>query len=279
MMIIDTVLAYRSPLTLLLVLFGPTVLPRALNYTLRRLRGQHAHPNPSSPRPELSTPLKVFLAVHTLVFLYKLTFPPFDLFVSNRLPIFTPNAILRNVLLGPSNAGDVSDPAASRPLEELLLQRLQNADNRYSYARFGHKPLLECVWCQTPVDFLIYSVPLVLAPYVGEAVLLGVIGWRTIGGPDAGLRAAEWRTAAGAGLGGMGIADLAARYVWDLSPNKGDCLHVSFLPDPAVKSDACSEADASSPAQYIPCDASASCSSRFYTPTFHSPPPARTSPP
>jgi hypothetical protein len=161
------------------------------------------------------------------VLLCKLTFPPFDLFVSNRLPILAPNALLRNVLLGPTGVADISDPTATRPLEELLLQRLQNADNRFNYARFGHKPLLECVWCQTPVDFLVYSVPLVLAPYVGEAILIGLMGWNAVGGIDAGTRAAQWRATMGTTLGGMAVAELAARYLWDLSPSKGDCLHVS----------------------------------------------------
>lgn len=224
--ILDTLSSFRAPLTLLLVIFGPSLLPRIFNLIRRR----NNPTTPITPSEPLSTILKAFLALNTIYSLVHLYYPPYDLFTSARLPILAPNAVVRRAVLATSPASPgvtLADSSASNPVIELLLQRLQNADHRINYARFGHGPLTQCVWCTSSDDFLLYSLPDIISTYAYAAVFLGVISSQAVGGEGAGKRAEKWRNTVGLGIGGFCLADLAARYLWDLRPVQGDCLHVS----------------------------------------------------
>ena len=225
MSILDTLSAFRAPITLLLVLFGPSILPRFINFVRRRR--QSPQPTPIISREPLTATHKALLALHTIYQLLHLYYPPYDLFTTNKLPILAPNALIRRAL-GVSDTSAAA-PDSPHPIVELLLQRLQNADNRINYARFGHQTMMECVWCTSPDDYMGYSLPAVLGVYVGAAVLLGLISLTPIAGPSASRRAERWRSTLGLGIAGMCIADLAARYLWDLRPVQGDCLHVSWI--------------------------------------------------
>ena len=93
--------------------------------------------------------------------------------------------------------------------------------------RFGHRPLLTCVWCTDMNDFLLASLPGIVAPYVGEATVLGILGWEWIGGIAAGRRAERWRGGFGWALVWMAVGEVGVRYLWDVRAVEDDCLHVT----------------------------------------------------
>lgn len=224
--LLDTLAAYKSPLTLLLVLCGPSLLPRLVRLGFR-LRYQYNHPQPSRARPSrdpFTLPTIFILSLNAFYAMLKILFPSYDLFSYPSLPLFTSNLILRNRLLGPD--ANTADPGL--PLEQLLLGRLQNLDTRLDYMRFGHQPLSQCVWCDRTPDYLLYALPLILAPYVYAGVLLGVLGLESVGGRLQGRQTDEWRWIFGLGLGGLAVGEIGLRYLWDLRPINGDVVHVSL---------------------------------------------------
>lgn len=215
MIILDTIRAYSTLLTLVLVVFGPQLLNRTLNYISRRNNPKPVH---QSTTP-LSRRLKVFLALHTLYHLSHFLIPPFDLFSTPHIPILAPNDLLRSRLLNGESNG----------LMDLLLSRLQNLDNRFIYIRFGHVSVQNCIWCLTPLDYLVANLPDILGRYVSAAVVMMALGNEALAGDGAGRRAKRW---GGVGLWVLGImclGELGVKYFWDLLISNGDCLHVSTL--------------------------------------------------
>lgn len=162
---------------------------------------------------------KCLIFVWSLYHVYLLVFPPYDLFIDNNLDILAPDTHLRAAL------GDYS----SLPLEDMLLRRLKVLDNRYLYARLGHRPLLECLWCTYPVDYFIFAVPRILLPYVCEAVVLGVLGWRVVGGPGAEVRAERWRGMMAWTLLGAAVGEIGVKCGWEVVAVRGDCDHVGGI--------------------------------------------------
>ncbi|KAK8846703.1 hypothetical protein IAR55_005790 [Kwoniella newhampshirensis] len=226
MTLLATLYSFQTPLTLLLILFGPSLLPRLISLIARR--GRPAFPTRSSPRPASPTSLRLFLAIHSLYFLSHLLRPPYDLFAINNFPILVPNNLLRSALLGPDDSESLSTLEESvHPLIDLLLSKLRLLDNRYLYARFGHDTLLNCVWCKDDLDYLFYSSPGILIPYVGEAVVLGMMGWRWLTGEAAGPRAERWRSVFGWVLVGGMVGEVGAKWFWEVRAVEGDCLHLA----------------------------------------------------
>jgi hypothetical protein len=215
MIVLDTIRAYSTPLTLVLVIFGPQLLNKSLAYLSRRNK-------PQSHRvrtPPLSRRLKCFLALHTLYHLSHFLIPPFDLFSTPQIPILAPNDILRSRLY--------QGQGSTNALTDLLLSRLQNLDNRFIYLRFGHLIIQDCLWCMTPLDYLIASLPDILGRYVLAAGVMMALGSERLSGKGAERRHRRW---GGAGLWVLAImcmAELGIKYLWDLRISGGDCLHVS----------------------------------------------------
>jgi len=75
-------------------------------------------------------------------------------------------------------------------------------------------------------DFLLDSLPGIIAPYVGEAAVLGVMGWEWVSGVEGGRRKGRWRGSFGWALGWMAVLEIGLRYLWDVRAVDGDCLHV-----------------------------------------------------
>jgi hypothetical protein len=225
MSILDPIRTYSTPLTLVLVIFGPQVLSRILAYLSRR-KLPSSSPAPRSP--PLSQRLKVFLALHTLYQLAHLLIPPYDVFSTPHLPILAPNDLLRSRLSPNSNlaTSEVSS-GGTNALMVLLLSRLQNLDNRLTYIRFGHRTVQDCLWCLTPLDYLIASLPDILGRYVWTAGVLLILGNDGLAGEGAGRRGKRWGRAGLWVVGLMGLAEIGIKYLWDLRIAGGDCLHVS----------------------------------------------------
>jgi hypothetical protein len=230
MSLLATLQSYQAPALLLLTIFGPSLLPRLL----RVIQRDHNPRRPSRPpRKPLSSTVKLILALHTAWSIYSLLFPPYNIFTTHSLPILAPNDLVRAKVLGqPRTTGTTgtTSPATTSEtltLTEHLLSRLANLDTRYHYARFGHQPLLECLWCQDINDYLLVSIPGIVLPYAVLAVVVGVLGWTVVGGEQAGTRANRWRSAMGWTLVTAGTAEVGVKYLWSVRAVEGDCVHVS----------------------------------------------------
>jgi hypothetical protein len=217
---------YKTPITLILVVFGPTLLNRALGLIARR-----SNPSPASkPRPPLTVSVKLLLSLHSVYWLSQLLYPPYDIFASNRLPITVSNSVLRRVLLGTRSEESSVYPITGddrHPLQELLLQKLQNFDTRLDYARYGHSAIQDCLWCIASTDYLLAATPGTVAKYILEAVFIGCLSWKSIGGWHATRRSERWRGTFGWTLAALAVAEVGVKYFWQLQTVKGDCLHVS----------------------------------------------------
>jgi hypothetical protein len=85
----------------------------------------------------------------------------------------------------------------------------------------------DCIWCLSPLDYLVASLPDILGRYVSAAGVMMALGSEGLVGIGAGRRAKRW---GGVGLwvvGIMCIGELGIKYLWDLRISSGDCLHVS----------------------------------------------------
>lgn len=215
--------SYQTPILLLASIFGPSLL----SLLTRRSRSSQAQPF----RPPIPSTRKVFLFVHTAYHFLALFFPPYDIFVTHSLPVLTSITSLRSAVLGRTHHSSLhpSKPSEPHPLLELLLTRLQNLDTRHLYVRFGHRPLLTCVWCKDINDFVLISLPGIIRPYGLEGVIIGILGWSWVGGEEAGRRAEAWRGSFGWALGWLTVIEIGVRYLWDIRAVDGDCLHVSRL--------------------------------------------------
>ncbi|KAK4685316.1 hypothetical protein P7C73_g4835, partial [Tremellales sp. Uapishka_1] len=98
--LIETLVPLQTPLLLIAVVFGPSLLPRLLAILTRRPA------KVSTPRPPFPTTLKLALALHALYHLYRLILPPYDIFVTHSLSILTPNEALRSVILRSSTSSN-----------------------------------------------------------------------------------------------------------------------------------------------------------------------------
>ncbi|WRT65088.1 uncharacterized protein IL334_002030 [Kwoniella shivajii] len=220
MTILSTISSFQAPLTLLLVIFGPTLLPRLIAFIRRR-------PSSTPKPPRVATPvsLKLFLAIHTLWMTKQLISPPFDLFSHQNLPISTSNSNIRLELIGTIS----EDNSNIHPLVELLLTKLKVMDNRINYVRYGHKSLIECVWCNNPIDYLLYSTPNILSWYFLEAVYLGMMGWTKISGKESDKRTERWRGTFGWSLLVAAILEIGLKWLWDIRVVEGNCIHLSSV--------------------------------------------------
>ncbi|WVR04370.1 hypothetical protein IAU60_001372 [Kwoniella sp. DSM 27419] len=242
MSLLATLSSFQTPLTVLLVISGPTLLPRLLSLVRPRPAGAPRRP----ARPPLSTTTKLLLGIHALWCIAQLVRPPFDLFRTSGLPILASNLQLRRAILSlfgspsarPSTASSLItsatesgeaalDPTTVHPIHELLLTKLKVLENRYLYARYGHATMTQCMWCHTPEDHLLFSLPGIGSWYVVEGVVIGVLGWKWIAGRGAEHRAQRWRGVMAWVLAGAGVMEVGVKYLWDVRAVNGDCHHLA----------------------------------------------------
>ena len=222
---ITSILPPQSPLTYLLVVLIPS-LPSLYARFQQWRSPQHKHPSPPAPPRPLH--LYLVLAIHTLYRIKQLIQPPFNVFHQYRLPLSTSPSILSAVFV---RHASIYNSTISRPTDlsdqaQRLLARMGNVDYRIMYARYGHRVMEDCGWCSTHDDFAIASTPGIVGSYVGMAVFLGMLGWDVTAGEGATARADKMRASAAWVLVGAAVAEIGARYLWDLRMVEGDCLQV-----------------------------------------------------
>lgn len=210
-----TLKAYQGPLLTLAIVFGPGLLRRTL-----LLFGP---PPPDVPRSPRSWVLLGALLLQTIYTFYTLVHPPYDVFTSYNL--LTPTDILRPLVLADLGL-DPTPTAASDPLVDLFLTRLATVDGRAAYSRWGHAAFFTCAWCRAKSDYALAALPGIAGPYVAQAVLIGALGWQSVGGAGARERAKRWRPMAGWAVAAAAVAEFAARW-WTEIRMQGSMLHVS----------------------------------------------------
>jgi hypothetical protein len=223
-----TLQEYSQLIGVLAMFFGPALLGRVVRFIQARRQGHsHSHgPQSMIPNHPMSKGLLAIVVLHGLYAAYTFYIPPYDVFTSHRLVIRTPTEMLRPRVL--RAAGITAAQVEDHPLISELLARLTSLDARYAYARWGHATFLRCTWCRDQYDFALAVIPNLLLPYVYEALLIGVMGWQTIGGPGATERKSRFRSVAGWALGAMLAADIGLRLTLEIrAGNNNDCLHVS----------------------------------------------------
>lgn len=208
----STLKVYQGPLLTLAFLFGPSLYKRVLVLF-------HTPPDVSSP-PRSRTLLLV-LALQAFYTIYTLLKPPYNAFA--HYDLLTPTDILRPLIL--SDFG--LDGWNSDPLVELFLARLGSVDGRMAYSRWGHVAFFGCAWCRSKADYALSALPGILGPYVAEALLLGALGWTSVGGEGARERSKKWRPTMGWAVAAMAVGEFAIRWWFDLRVREGALLHVS----------------------------------------------------
>ncbi|KAL1408454.1 hypothetical protein Q8F55_005266 [Vanrija albida] len=229
--------AWARPLGILAIFFGP----RILGYAVRYLRGGHAHhshlPRPP-PTPPLSRTAKTILALHALYAFSALLSPPFDVFTSHSLSTACPKealraAVLSDVGLDPRTPAPAPEDIATSeaPAIETLLARLALPESRASYARWGHAAFVPCSWCRDDTDYAAAAAPSILAPYLSQLLLLGLLSFAAVSGAGARLRADKWAALAGWGTLALAATEYAVRWSWDVTPprDKSDTITLSSL--------------------------------------------------
>ncbi|EIW68604.1 hypothetical protein TREMEDRAFT_18302, partial [Tremella mesenterica DSM 1558] len=170
--------------------------------------------------------LKLFLLSHTIYQITHLFFLPYDIFTTHYLPITVPNSILERAfgLRTSLDSTSLITGENYRSAGHVLLDRMRDMDFRTLYTRFGHE-IMSCEWCLHSDDYILYGLPRVMAPYVGELVVVALLGLGVITGKDAGERGKRWRKSFGWVLGIGSVMELGVRWGWEIRIIDGDCLH------------------------------------------------------
>ncbi|TXT13484.1 hypothetical protein VHUM_00851 [Vanrija humicola] len=222
---------WSRPLGIVAIFFGP----RILSALLRSVRGSAGHthgagPTPP-PTPPLARPAKLLLVLQALFALSALLAPPYDVFSHHALSQACTRDALRAAVL--SDAGvDPATPvpedigSSPSPLAETLLARLATPEARASYARWGHAAFTNCAWCRDDTDYALAAAPGILAPYLAEMVLVGVLGLAYVTGAGARIRANKYAAMAGWGVVLLAGVEYAVRLTWDVTPprDKSDAI-------------------------------------------------------
>ncbi|KAF1993744.1 hypothetical protein P154DRAFT_527515 [Amniculicola lignicola CBS 123094] len=157
----------------LIILFGPFLLPRLVNFfNTARATSRSVPIRPVPPKVQRALNLLFLSAVCSLV----LTLPKFapeNIFIrtQSRLQIAPDTLFARLRLLRPLTDED-----------ESLRSKFQlNGQNKLLYLVFGPDTLLNCIWCATPdgndfQNYLLYSLPKIVTPHIFH---LGVLGLAT----------------------------------------------------------------------------------------------------
>ncbi|KAL1918729.1 uncharacterized protein VTP21DRAFT_2751 [Calcarisporiella thermophila] len=151
----------------------PFALPWLISKGIQYFRGR---PKSAQRRRELTRADRCVSLMLILAALYELTcafiWMPHNIFLEHGLPL----NIHYDVLL------------KRAPEYASILERLRSMESRINYAQFGHDAIVNCNFCQSTTDYMLYILPLIGFVYVGSAIILGLAtitprksGWRIYG--------------------------------------------------------------------------------------------------
>ncbi len=217
----------QLPLTLLLLVAGPTLLPRAIRLAARIVHGTPPS-STASRRPAAPVPswLIALVALHTVYHAFALFLaPPFNVFTTFGLPLDIPGHVLRAALETPLARAATArfaphEEAATRTLVALLAGPLaapptahtsqQALAHRLLYARFGHSALL-AGWPRTLEEHGLVALARAAWAYLAAAgvglvvaAARGGSGRKVVGWAVGGAVAVEAWVRVGMGVGGTG---------------------------------------------------------------------------
>jgi len=152
------------------------------------------------PRTALQRTLSFFriallLAALAYTFVQGYLFRPVNLFTRLHLPVTTPVRIVEATLYQ-------HDPTPS-PSTLLLISKLKSEANRIAYMRVGQHTLVDCFFCQSRLEYQLYSIPRVLGQYLSCLVVLGISTMNP--------RRTRWRSYCVAVLAGCALMEMAVQ--------------------------------------------------------------------
>lgn len=155
----------------LLILFGPFVLPRIVDwFNVARATSRSVAIRPTPPRVKNALNL-LFVAAVACLALSLSRYAPENLFVATNSHVRTETSVLFARL------------RHLRPLTEddLVLRSMfeENGRNRLYYLAYGPDTLLSCTWCVTADgndanNYLLYSLPKAVMPHIFQLAVLGL---------------------------------------------------------------------------------------------------------
>ncbi|KAF3040819.1 hypothetical protein E8E11_007453 [Didymella keratinophila] len=155
----------------LLILFGPFVLPRIVDwFNVARATSRSVPIRPAPPRVKHALNL-LFVAAVTCLALSMSRFAPENIFVATQSHIRTETSVLFARLrhLRPL----IEDDLALRSKFEV------NGRNKLYYLAYGPNTLLNCAWCVTTDgndanNYLLYSLPKMVMPHIFQLAVLSL---------------------------------------------------------------------------------------------------------
>lgn len=155
----------------LLILFGPFVLPRIVDwFNVARASSRSAPVRPTPPRVQNALNL-LFVAGVVCLALSLPRFAPENIFVTTQSHIRTEISVLFARL---RHLRPLSDA------DQALRSRFEvNGRNKLYYLAYGPDTLLNCVWCVTANgddtnNYFIYSLPKLVMPHIFQLAVLGL---------------------------------------------------------------------------------------------------------
>ncbi|KAF2847933.1 hypothetical protein T440DRAFT_179138 [Plenodomus tracheiphilus IPT5] len=154
----------------LLIVFGPFLIPRALDWVnVSRTTNSSVPVRPVPPRVKHALNL-LFLSACVFFVLSFARFAPENIFIQTRSHIRTETSVIFARLrhLRPLTAGD-----------EALRVKFNYTRNKLLYLAYGPDTLLNCNWCadangDDQMYYFLYSLPGILAPHILQLGALGV---------------------------------------------------------------------------------------------------------
>ncbi|KAF2625631.1 hypothetical protein BU25DRAFT_412665 [Macroventuria anomochaeta] len=155
----------------LLILFGPFVLPRIMDwFNVARATSRSVPIRPTPPRVSNALNL-LFVAAIACLALSLSRFAPENIFLATQSHIRTETSVLFARL------------RHLRPLTEVdhaLRSKFEvNGRNKLYYLAYGPDTLLNCVWCTTANgndtnNYFLYSLPKIVMPHIFQLAVLGL---------------------------------------------------------------------------------------------------------
>ncbi|EGN92504.1 hypothetical protein SERLA73DRAFT_99156, partial [Serpula lacrymans var. lacrymans S7.3] len=174
------------PLVSLSFLFTSIAITAAWLYITRRNSSANV-----SALPSLHPFLSAIVLLHSLFILHSaIVCPPANLFNRLNVPLTTSVERIRFLLV--REAGIATDTAGAATIQlpkgiEYLLNKLNSAESRMLYTRFGQRAIQTCQHCSSSADYALFALPRPLLAYIRSAAVISFVTTR-------GMGKERWRT-------------------------------------------------------------------------------------